>query len=680
MRRNVTIGTATVLALLLLPLLLLLTGCGGQRSRGFHEPAMFVLGMDGLDPNLLEAAMNAGRMPNFEKLAADGDFLPLGTSLPPESPVAWANFNTGLDPGGHGIFDFIHRKWVTGRGGGRIQLYSSMVESTSPSYDGWFDDVWFFGYRIPLVTGEIKNRVRGTFYWKHLADAGIPTSVIRPPDNFPPPETGARTFSGMGTPDLLGGLGTFTYFSEVAPANVDRFPGKCFLRIVRVQGGAARDVLYGPDNTFAYPEGPRGTLPRSEVPVVIYPDAPRKVARIDIGDETRVLALGEWSDWVPVSFPLIPHVTSATGMVRVYLQSVKPLKVYVSPVNIDPRDPAMPVSTPTEAAPELAAAIGPYYTQGMAEETNAARLDVFDSGEYIKQFDLVIAERNRMLDHELERFEKEGGYTFVYYSTSDLAAHILYQHIDPKHPRFDENAAKLYGQSLEDVYAEMDRVLGRVMESVPDGTRIVVMSDHGFATVRRKLSLNSWLYEHGFLKVNYPERRGEKDDGFRYVNWPETQAYSVGFQDIYLNLYGREPNGVVMPGDEADRVCAQIIEGLEALTDPETGARVITKVYRKEDVYHGEAFEEAPDLIVGFAPGYENADESALGSVPKELIVDNDDAWSGSHLMDPIHVPGVLLANKKFTLRDPELRDLTVTILAEFGIDAGDLPGRRIWK
>jgi predicted AlkP superfamily phosphohydrolase/phosphomutase len=217
------------------------------------------------------------------------------------------------------------------------------------------------------------------------------------------------------------------------------------------------------------------------------------------------------------------------------------------------------------------------------------------------------------------------------------------------------------------------------MESVPEGTRIVVMSDHGFSTVRRKVSLNTWLQRNGFLKVIYPERMGQKDEGFRYVDWAETQAYAVGFQGIYLNLFGREPRGFVNPGEEADRLADEIVAGLEALVDPETGERVITKVYRKEDVYHGEALDEAPDLIVGFARGYENADESALGSVPKKLMKDNDDAWSGSHLMDPAHVPGILLSNAKFTLRDPKLIDLTVTILEEFGIEVKELAGRRIW-
>jgi predicted AlkP superfamily phosphohydrolase/phosphomutase len=283
-----------------------------------------------------------------------------------------------------------------------------------------------------------------------------------------------------------------------------------------------------------------------------------------------------------------------------------------------------------------------------------------------------------MLDVSLARFRDEGGLLFFYVSTSDLSAHILYQYIDPDHPLYDPEKAKLYGDEISKVYWRMDEMLGRVMREAPEGTRIVVMSDHGFAPVRSKVSVNTWLYENGFLRLAHPEEQGEMSY-FGNVSWPETQAYGVGFQGIYLNLLGRESMGIVKPGDEAERVKAEIIRGLESLVDPKTGERVVTKVYRREDVYHGEAVEEAPDLIIGFNRGYENADDSALGGVPRELITANLDPWSGSHLMDPSHVPGILLANTKFKISNPKLTDLTVSVLAEFGIEVKELSGRRIW-
>lgn len=654
---------------LLLALLLPLGGCGGDDGE-FHRPAVIVLGFDGMDPNLLDAGIAAGRLPHFAKLASEGDYARFGTSLPPESPVAWANFITGLDSGGHGVVDFVQRH-ATPNG---PSLYLATAETEGPS-----DFFPLFGYRIPLSPGGTKNLVKGKYLWARLVEAGVPCSVVRIPDNFPPVETGARSFSGMGTPDLLGTQGVFSLFAEVAPENAEDYEGKGEIEILKMEGGVGRAKLVGPENTFVPPEGRRRRSPPATVDVTIWPDRERGVARIDVGDETRVLAVGDWSDWVPVSFELIPHVASAAGMVRLYLKSVDPVTVYASPINIDPRDPAQPVSTPPEASEELAAEIGPYYTQGMAEETHGARVGLLSTGEFIEQTKLVLGEREKMLDVELRRFAKTGGFSFFYFSTTDLCSHILYELIDPEHPFHHAEDAAKYGRRMDEIYEEMDRVLGRVMDAVPEGTRIVVMSDHGFAPLRYKFSLNTWLLENGFLRLKYPDRQGEMT-GYRNVDWFETRAYAVGFCGIFLNLMGREPTGAVSAGREADQVKDEIIEGLEAYRDPRNGEPVVTKVYRREDVYHGPYVGDLPDLIVGFARGYENMDECVKGAVPKEILKDNMDAWSGSHLMDPSHVPGILLANTKFDLADPGLRDLTVTLLREFGVEAPELPGRPIWR
>jgi predicted AlkP superfamily phosphohydrolase/phosphomutase len=656
------------LGIALLSLLVLAVGaCGGSGEP--YRPGVIVLGMDGLDPKILNGEIAKGKMPNFAMLAKQGDYLPLGTSLPPESPVAWANFLTGMDPGGHGIFDFIHR--TIGKNGVTPAASTAMTEEP-----GTF--VGAFGYRIPLSPGGPVNLVKGKFFWQYLDEVGVPATIIRAPDNFPPKETESRTFSGMGTPDLLGTMGVFSLYSESPPPNRRDFQNKAEVQRIRVIDGVARGVLKGPRNDYVTVEENR-PAPDSLIPVAFYPDRERGAARIDIGDETRVLAVGDWSDWVPVSFTMIPNLVSANGMVRVYLKSVEPtLTVYISPINIDPRDAAQPVSTPADASEELARQIGPYYTQGMAEETNGARLRVLDAGEFVRQTDLVMGEREKMLDVGLSHFREEGGLLFFYVSTSDLSAHILYQYIDPDHPLYDPEKAKIYGDEISKVYWRMDAILGKVMREAPEGTRIVVMSDHGFAPVRYKLSVNTWLYENGFLKLAHPEEQGRMSY-FQNVSWPETRAYGVGFQGIYLNLYGRESTGIVNPGDEKERIEAEIIRGLESLVDPKTGERVVTKVYRRAEVYHGDALEEAPDLVIGFNRGYENADESALGGVPRELITENLDPWSGSHLMDPSHVPGILLANTKFKISDPRLTDLTVTVLAEFGVEVKKLRGRRIW-
>jgi predicted AlkP superfamily phosphohydrolase/phosphomutase len=295
---------------------------------------------------------------------------------------------------------------------------------------------------------------------------------------------------------------------------------------------------------------------------------------------------------------------------------------------------------------------------------------VLDTGEFLAQADLVLAERLKMLDHEVERFNRVGGATFFYFSTTDLVAHMLFKYMDEGHPGYDPEGAKRWGGKLAEIYQEMDRILGETVAKLPADTRVVVMSDHGFKSFRRQVSLNTWLFENGFLFLRRPDRQG-KGEWFNNVDLKKTKAFALGFSGIYLNR-------AACPDPEATKEA--IIRGLLDLKDPKGGARAVKAVYRREDVYEGPAAEEALDLVVGFDLYYGCTEASVLGTVPRDLFSDTEDAWSGSHLMDPSVVPGILLVNRPIEVDDPELIDLTKSILSEFGLDAPDLTGRRIWK
>jgi predicted AlkP superfamily phosphohydrolase/phosphomutase len=153
------------------------------------------------------------------------------------------------------------------------------------------------------------------------------------------------------------------------------------------------------------------------------------------------------------------------------------------------------------------------------------------------------------------------------------------------------------------------------------------------------------------------------------VDWSRTRAYGIGLNGLYINLQGREVNGAVAPADR-ERVMNEIREKLLQTIDPATGERAITKVYRREDVYADAGyFDRAPDLVVGYAKGTRGSDESALGGIPREVIVDNTDAWSGDHCMDHEAVPGVLLSNRPLRKAAPTLQTLAAAVLAEFGVE-----------
>jgi predicted AlkP superfamily phosphohydrolase/phosphomutase len=612
-------------------------------------PSVVVLGIDGMDPVMLERFVAEGRMPNFERLMAEGSFARLETSIPPQSPVAWSNFITGLDPGGHGIFDFVHRDPAT------YTPTFSAADVIEPGRTVSVGD-WI----LPLSGGETTLLRKGEAFWQVLDRHGVPCTVIRVPANYPPSPTKSRSLSGMGTPDLLGTYGTFALYTTDPVWRGARVGGGR-VYAVEVVEGRARAVLQGPRNSL------RASRPVLEREFVIDVDMEHDAVRIAVGDEERLLHSGEWSDWVPVAFDVIPRVKKLRGMCRFYLRATRPaLQLYATPINIDPEHPALPISTPDDYAAGLARRVGRYATLGIAEDTKALEAGAFSDAEFVEQTDTLLAERARMLDAVLDDFD--GGMLFFYVSTIDQSCHALWRNTDPAHPAHADSDTSFAGRFVE-LYERMDDMLGHVRARVPGDATIIVLSDHGFAPYYRKVHLNTWLYRHGYLALVRPDDVGGQPL-YGNVFWRGTRAYAAGINGLYVNLAGREGKGIVSPGAEYDALLAELEAALLAFRDPETGEQPVTRVYRARDVYHGAEVDRAPDLVVGYNRGYRSSDDSALGTITSELITPNLGKWTGDHCMDHTLVPGVLLANRPLSARDPALVDVPVTILALFGVEA----------
>jgi predicted AlkP superfamily phosphohydrolase/phosphomutase len=139
---------------------------------------------------------------------------------------------------------------------------------------------------------------------------------------------------------------------------------------------------------------------------------------------------------------------------------------------------------------------------------------------------------------------------------------------------------------------------------------------------------------------------------------------------IFLNMKGREEQGVVAPED-APRVKAALAKALTGLCDPARGELAVRSVSTREELYRGPYVEEAPDLLVNFAEGYRVSWGTPLGGVPAGLFEDNVKKWSGDHVIDPALVPGVLFMNRSFRSENPGLVDLAPTILAALGVPKG---------
>lgn len=610
-------------------------------------PNVVVIGIDGMDPQILQRFIDEGRMPNFAALIESGTFSPLGTSVPPQSPVAWSNFITGMDPGGHGIFDFIHRD---------PQTYSPVFSAADVGESEKTISIgdWVF----PVSAGETKLLRQGEAFWQVLDRHDIPNTIFRVPANFPPAPSEGKTISGMGTPDIIGSYGTFSFYTDDDIYDNRDISGGRILK-VSVDNGRVGAELHGPENAL------RKDRPVLSHPFTVDVDAENETARITVGKDVVVLQRGEWSEWITVGFDVMGPIKKLNGIARFYLRSVAPyFELYVTPLNIDPAAPALPISTPDSYAADIARRIGKFYTQGMAEDTKALEFGMFDDAEFITQTDTVLAERWRMLDTVLDDYD--GGFLFFYVSTVDQSCHMLWRNVDTAHPA---HVSTEFAGRFAELYENMDRMLGEVVSRVGDDVTLMVMSDHGFAPYYKRFHLNTWLYENGYLALVRPEEVG------RYpllgnVFWRRTKAYALGINGLYVNMIGREARGVVGAGAAYDELLDEITEKLLAERDPETGEQVITRVYRASETYHGELSGDGPDLIIGYNRGYRGSDESALGTLTTQVMTPNMGKWTGSHCMDHTLVPGVLISNRPFTTPDPDLKDLPVSILNLYGIDA----------
>lgn len=652
----VAIAVATVISLSL-------TAFSIDSSSNVDARRVIVLGIDGMDPRLLRRFIDEGRMPHFERLATTGSFSELQTTMPPLSPVAWSTFITGMDPGGHGVYDFLHRDPNT------IEPFDSMAQVSGPSRS-----ISLGSWVIPISGGEAVLQRKGRAFWELLEDAGVKTTIFRMPVNFPPVESGGRSFSGMGTPDILGSLGTFSYYTDYPPDNANNITGGV-VRLVDVVNNRVTAKLVGPDNTFRRipVNTSRNARLDSEVeyqnPAVtvdfeVLIDRDAATAKFVVQNSEFVLNEGEWSEWISIDFEMVPFLATVSATGRFYLQEVRPdFKLYVTPLQIDPQNPALPISTPDDWASDLADTLGRFYTQSLPEDTKAFQAGILSGREFWEQSQFVFRERRRALDNLLDSFDE--GLLFFYFSSVDQGTHMLYHYMDKDHPLFV--ADDFLANGTRTLYEEMDETLGRIAESINDDTTLIVMSDHGFSPFYWGINLNSWLLEQGYVTLKDPSRQGELPL-FLNVDWSKTTAYAVGIQGLYINLKGRESRGIVEPGREYELLLDRLETDLLAIQDERSGQAPIRLVFRPREEWQNIHLEQAPDIVVGYEWGYRSSWDSPLGQFPQGVFVDNNETWSGDHSIDYRLVPGVLLSNRQITLDKPALYDLTVAVLDEFGV------------
>jgi predicted AlkP superfamily phosphohydrolase/phosphomutase len=601
-----------------------LVACGFLH-RARQSPNLIVLGVDAMDPNFVERHWKS--LPNLARLRDHGHFGRLGTTTPPQSPVAWSTFITGLEPAEHGIFDFVHRDPQT------LQPFSSMSRTEEPRWT-----LPLGPYLLPLSGSRVISLRHGTPFWQVLSDHGIPVTVLRMPTNYPPVPAG-RALSGMGTPDLRGTLGTFSFYTD-DPEELSRSVAGGRIIKVRLEGGHGVLQVEGPPNAL------RKDHAFAAANLVVDVDRDYPVARLQMGDDLAVIREGEWSEWMQADFQLIPHLSSVSGIFRVFAKQLHPrFELYVSAINIDPVSPALPIAAPSAWGRTITGEIGPFFTMGTPEDTSALRQHVFTPPEFRAQTRLVFEEERSLLRYSLRHFA--GGLLFFYFSSIDQNSHILWGR---------------HESELLEVYRAVDECIGEVRMRFP-ATELIVLSDHGFTTFDRAVHLNTWLTHRGFLTLKRPPGN---DTSLGSVDWSSTEAYALGLNGLYINRKGREQHGIVASGEQSRGILANLREQLLAWRDPVNRRQIVQVIYEVKPTEQTAAV--APDLIVGYSAGYRASWQTGLGETPAEEIEDNNDAWIGDHCMNPAAVPGVLFTSSKVTAHNPRIPDVTASILKFFNL------------
>jgi predicted AlkP superfamily phosphohydrolase/phosphomutase len=654
------------------------------RARHLRGPSQIkraiVLGLDGLDPKLTRRFMDEGKLPNFKKLADEGSFKPLQTACPSMSPVAWSTFATGVDASRHNIFDFLGRDEKT-----YMPILSS-TRITNPTRN-----LRLGGYTIPLGKPSIRLMRKSRAFWSVLDDCYVPCHILRVPITFPPEKMkNGVILSAMCVPDLRGSQGSFTMFTT-DKEKAGAYTGGTLLLVER-DGDTVRGELPGPPSPFC-PE--RGEM---TVPFTAEIDEFSEVVNLNFGGNEVTLGPRQYSEWLTIEFSAGLGV-KVSGIVKLYVTQMSPhFELYVTPINIDPDDPAMPISDPSMFAQYLANLQGSYATLGLAEDTWALNERMIDEQAFLEQTYAIHEEREKMFFNSLKK--NRAGLTAVVFDATDRIQHMFMRYLDPSNPSNRDKDTEKHAGAIEELYVRMDGLLGRVMEHVDGKTLLCVISDHGFKQFKRGVNINTWALENGYMKAKGDGPDAPQDEtcdfgGYcagggsegsvigeylRGVDWSQTRVYQLGLSGIYINKRGREAQGIVK-SDEYRRLKQEIIEKLEGMVDPETGDVAISAVYDTERIMKGPYAGDAPDLIIGYNVGYRASWDAAVGKSSATVVEDNVKSWSGDHCIDFRQVPGVLFCNRAVSAERPGLIDIGPSILELFGVKTPDyMQGRSIFN
>lgn len=577
-----------------------------------------ILGFDAFDPRMFEGLHDRGLLPNLAKLVARRGYSRFEVANPPQSEVSWTSIATGLNPGAHGMFDFVHREPST------YTLFLSLLPTQRS-----------FG-----VTNFVRPSTATTIF-DVAARKGYPATSLWWPGTFPArPESPVRTLPGLGTPDLMGRLGVGCLYSSDPDAS-EKMGKTPVRRLAREGPGRYRQEIIGATHRK------RSREETLTIPMQLDVKDER-TGVLAIGTQTVRLSLGEWSPILELAFK-VNRFISVRAITRVILTATSPaVKLYFLPMQLHPLRSIWPYGTPRGFVRRTWKSCGPFLTLGWPQDTTGLEDGCINDDQFLALCGSIFSARAKVLLHHLDGF-REGVLASVF-DTLDRVQHMYWR------DRPDV---------VEEWYRRQDTLVGSVLDRFPvaDGgeRRLLVLSDHGFHRWDYVVHLNRWLIDHGYMATSASAGSGD----LKQVDWRQTQAYAVGLNSLYLNLEGREGEGIV-PTDHRRDLGERIRSELLRWIGPD-GQPVIQSVWLNEQVFVGPLAEYGPDVVVGYTPGYRASPETGLGGWKSTALEANTSHWGGDHCFDPRSVPGVLFVNRDLTdLPHPSYRDVPMlTVDAE---------------
>lgn len=609
------------------------------------EPRVIILGFDGADPTVVGQMLEAGALPNLKALRDQGTFKKLGSSNPPQSPTAWSSFNTCKTPLNHGIFDFLKRtpsNYFPGVGFGRTtkaELNPDGSLKKAPEY--------------------VSNR-KGDTFWKVANDQGLKVKALVVPFAYPADTLNeeCRQQCGLDVPDIRGTQSTYFAFSED------------FKEAESVAGGMRLPLKFTDDTAKVSVPGiahPSKKGEYIEVPITVKADRAAKSVTVELQDsQSATLKEGEWSPWLEWTFAVTPKYTVRAVSRFHVMQAGEKVRMYMTCLQFHPREPMIPLGSPESFSGELADRHGLYKTVGWVYDTKALQQDDMSEEMFLEDVEQTMAWREQLTLDELDA----GNFDLLVaaWTATDRVGHMFWGYRDPKHPLYTPEKNAKYGRALEDTYIKMDGIVGNVMKRLQDGDVLMVMSDHGFHSFRTEFSVNTWLVRNGYLTIKGQTDAATASTAKKYLqdyDWSKSKAYGLGLGMIFINMEGREGQGIVS-AEEAPALINEIREKLLAVSQPESGDKVFRAVYTNIDP-KGDAVEDAPDIQLGYDEGFQTDKASAAGAAPETIFAPNTDKWSGEHASsDPEFTQGIFFSNKAVSA-EPTLLDLGVTALTQLG-------------